>query len=86
MVTWEPRVFYYPNFLTDEECAHFISKGLSEGLIRSAVAASGDAKESTARTSYGTFIMDDADFVVDTYRPTPTHFLANPDCFTTIQT
>lgn len=64
MVTWEPRVFYYPNFLTDEECAHFISKGLSEGLIRSAVAASGDAKESTARTSYGTFIMDDADFVV----------------------
>ena len=64
MVTWEPRVFYYPNFLTDEECAHFISKGLSEGLVRSAVAASGDAKESTARTSFGTFIMDDADFVV----------------------
>jgi len=63
--SWDPRIFVYPNFLTTEECDHFISKGLSAGLERSAVAvAPGEKSENTARTSYGTFLSDDGDIVL----------------------
>lgn len=63
--SWEPRIFIYKNFLSDEECDHFISRGLSEGLKRSAVAtAPGQEDKSEARTSYGTFLEDDGDIVM----------------------
>ena len=65
-MSWVPRVFFYENFLSDEECAHFIAKGLANGLERSKVAIgkskTGEAAE--ARTSFGTFIMDDSDEIV----------------------
>lgn len=54
----------YRNFLSEEECDHFISKGLSSGLKRSAVATSPGQKDKTeARTSYGTFLEDDGDII-----------------------
>ena len=61
VVSWEPRIFVYPNFLSDEECEHFKQKGINAGLQRSQVAGAGQAEASEARTSYGTFIEDDGD-------------------------
>lgn len=55
VVSWEPRIFLYEGFLSDEECDVLIASGESN-LKRSEVAASEGQSVSEARTSYGTFI------------------------------
>ena len=53
----KPRIYVYPNFLTDEECDHIIQLGLEAGLQRSQVAAVANDTTSEVRTSYGTFLQ-----------------------------
>jgi prolyl 4-hydroxylase len=60
VLSWQPRVFYYHHFLTDEECDHIIKLG-SPSLTRSLVIGEGGKSvENPVRTSYGTFLIGSA--------------------------
>ena len=52
----EPRIYVYPNFLTEEECDHIIELGIQHGLERSRVATNDAENLSEQRTSYGAFL------------------------------
>ncbi|XBJ11169.1 probable prolyl 4-hydroxylase 4 isoform X2 [Aegilops tauschii subsp. strangulata] len=64
-ISWYPRAFLYPHFLTDDEANHLVSLARAE-LKRSAVAddTSGKSKLSEVRTSSGTFISKGQDPIV----------------------
>ena len=56
VLSWEPRIFYYKNFLSDEECDYIIEKAKPE-LQRSTVVDSNstEGKIDPVRTSQGMF-------------------------------
>lgn len=54
VLSWNPRVFLYPKFISDEDCDHIIKLGENK-LSRSLV---GDGKLSPYRTSYGVFLKN----------------------------
>eukprot|EP01095_Lingulamoeba_sp_RSL-Kostka_P017652 TRINITY_DN930_c1_g1_i1.p1 TRINITY_DN930_c1_g1~~TRINITY_DN930_c1_g1_i1.p1 ORF type:complete len:271 (-),score=68.90 TRINITY_DN930_c1_g1_i1:211-1023(-) len=65
MLSREPRLFIYRNFITDEEADYMIKKGIETGLNPSGVA--GDKNETeinNARTSTGCFVLDDEDIIL----------------------
>ncbi|XP_075105736.1 putative prolyl 4-hydroxylase 6 isoform X1 [Nicotiana tabacum] len=64
-ISWRPRAFVYRNFLTDEECDHFITLA-KDKLEKSMVAdnESGKSVESEVRTSSGMFLRKAQDQVV----------------------
>ncbi|XP_055804284.1 probable prolyl 4-hydroxylase 6 [Solanum dulcamara] len=64
-ISWHPRAFKYRNFLTNEECHHFISLA-KDNLEKSMVAdlESGVSIESEVRTSSGAFLDKAQDEVV----------------------
>lgn len=56
VVSWDPRVFFYPKFLTKSECRHLIKTAMPQ-LKKSVVYDSnGDLVVDSIRTSYGTFL------------------------------
>jgi len=64
-ISWHPRVFLYPHFLSDDEANHLVSLARGE-LKKSAVAdnTSGKSTLSEVRTSSGTFISKGQDPIV----------------------
>ncbi|WMV17477.1 hypothetical protein MTR67_010862, partial [Solanum verrucosum] len=64
-ISWHPRVFIYRNFLTNEECDHFISLA-KDSLEKSMVTdlETGESIESEYRTSTGAFLNKAQDEVV----------------------
>ncbi|CAA7035707.1 unnamed protein product [Microthlaspi erraticum] len=62
----EPRAFLYHNFLTNEECEHLINLAkpkMGKSLVRDTI--TGGSKESSARTSSGTFFKRGHDKIVE---------------------
>ena len=53
-VSWDPRIWVYEDFLTEEECEHLINLGTQQGLTRSKVAAAskGDEENKVNSLSY----------------------------------
>ncbi|KAL1215595.1 putative prolyl 4-hydroxylase 11 [Cardamine amara subsp. amara] len=66
VISWEPRAFVYHNFLTYEECEHLINLA-KPNMARSKVTdqINGGGKESSARTSSGTFLKRRHDKIVE---------------------
>ncbi|CAH8344858.1 unnamed protein product [Eruca vesicaria subsp. sativa] len=66
VISWKPRAFLYHNFLTNEECEHLISLAKPK-MMRSMVhdSITGGGKESSARTSTGSYIGRGHDKVVE---------------------
>ena len=56
VASYSPRIYVYPDFLTDEECDYIIRLGYQQGLKRSEVASGNADTKSDQRTSYGTFL------------------------------
>lgn len=64
VLSWEPRIVVWRNFLTENECQHLIDKATPR-LVRSGVVArKGESDVSNIRTSYGTFLGREEDDVV----------------------
>lgn len=59
-LSWKPRVFYYPKFASEEECDHIIDIAGSFVERSKVVGANGEDMVDTARTSYGTFLVRQA--------------------------
>ncbi|KAH1058688.1 hypothetical protein AAZX31_02G042000 [Glycine max] len=65
IISWEPRIFLYHNFLTKEECEHLINIA-KPNMRKSTVIESetGMSIESRVRTSSGTFLARGRDKIV----------------------
>ncbi|KAG6493613.1 probable prolyl 4-hydroxylase 3 [Zingiber officinale] len=65
VVSWEPRAFMYHNFLSKEECEHFIMLAKPH-MKKSTVIdnSNGKSKDSRVRTSTGTFLHRAQDNVI----------------------
>ena len=65
VLSWQPRAFLFRNFLSDEECEHFIEKARPK-MEKSTVVdnKTGGSIASTIRTSSGTFFEKCADDIV----------------------
>jgi hypothetical protein len=55
ILSWKPRVFLYPNFLSSEECDKVIQLG-KDHLVRSMVVGQNISKVIEDRSSYGAWI------------------------------
>lgn len=64
-LSWKPRLYHYRNFMTAEECDHFIKLALPT-MQKSTVVdtATGKSVDSQIRTSFGTFLRRGQDDVV----------------------
>ncbi|AET03705.1 putative procollagen-proline dioxygenase [Medicago truncatula] len=65
IVSWEPRAFLYHNFLTKKECEHLINTA-KPSMQKSSVVdnETGKSKDSSVRTSSGTFLDRGGDEIV----------------------
>lgn len=65
VLSWEPRVFIYHNFLSKKECEHLISLA-KPYMAKSTVVDSvtGESKDSRVRTSSGTFLRRGQDIII----------------------
>ncbi|WJX88372.1 procollagen-proline 4-dioxygenase [Trifolium repens] len=58
IMSWEPRLFLYHNFLTNEECEHLINIAKPNMRMSTVIdTQTGKSVNSSVRTSSGTFIM-----------------------------
>eukprot|EP01104_Vermistella_antarctica_P006379 TRINITY_DN17086_c0_g1_i1.p1 TRINITY_DN17086_c0_g1~~TRINITY_DN17086_c0_g1_i1.p1 ORF type:complete len:391 (+),score=112.92 TRINITY_DN17086_c0_g1_i1:243-1415(+) len=57
VISWSPRVFTFPNFLSYEECDYMINIG-KDKLTRSKVVGEKDSVMSSVRTSMGAWLPD----------------------------
>ncbi|RID77340.1 hypothetical protein BRARA_A00262, partial [Brassica rapa] len=64
VISMKPRAFLYHNFLKNEECEHLISLA-KPYMRRSLVSGYGGGKQSSARTSTGSFISRGHDKTVE---------------------
>nr|VDC73770.1 unnamed protein product [Brassica rapa] len=64
VISTKPRAFLYHNFLKNEECEHLISLA-KPYMRRSLVSGYGGGKQSSARTSTGSFISRGHDKIVE---------------------
>ncbi|KAH0940627.1 hypothetical protein HID58_000264 [Brassica napus] len=64
VISMKPRAFLYHNFLKNEECEHLISLA-KPYMRRSLVSGYGGGKQSSARTSTGSFISRGHDKIVE---------------------
>lgn len=64
VLSWKPRVFYYPDFLSPEECDHLIRSAIP--TLKKSVVFDADGKlvVDDIRTSYGTFLRRLQDDIV----------------------
>lgn len=60
LISWSPRIFYYPKFASDYECDYIINLG-KDKVSRSMVVGDSGGVVSTARTSYGVFLSAESE-------------------------
>ncbi|KAL6745323.1 hypothetical protein V8C86DRAFT_2981497 [Haematococcus lacustris] len=65
LVSWEPRVFIWHNFLTEQEALHLIHLAVPSMKRSTVVGQGGKSVEDSYRTSYGTFLKRYQDAVVE---------------------